>query len=326
MKKTIWAAAAVLLILALCLTGCSKKDDATAEEPAATAASGASATLPPLSELAGGPIMMSFSDAVSFDAIQKLNGQKVSIIGYMATLSPISGKYMYLMNMPYQSCPFCVPNTTQLSNTMAVYAPEGKTFEFTDQAIQVTGEMRVEDYTDEFGYEYNYRIVNATYEEVDLSNVSEEYSLWQSIASDGIVAEVNSMFDYVYFLCHWPEYTSSYVDEDGNEVTFNLYPSDVTYFMENETAMGYNLQCAEGYFPGLIDRCRAISKTELEDLVKIIEDAKTVEQTALADLNSEAYSYDEAADLFTLNNAVELDNRFYEVYDAFSQWLAKWSM
>ena len=326
MKKTIWAAAAVLLILALCLTGCSKKDDATAEEPAATAASGASATLPPLSELAGGPIMMSFSDAVSFDAIQKLNGQKVSIIGYMATLSPISGKYMYLMNMPYQSCPFCVPNTTQLSNTMAVYAPEGKTFAFTDQAIQVTGEMRVEDYTDEFGYEYNYRIVNAAYEEVDLSTVSEEYSLWQSIASDGIVAEVNSMFDYVYFLCHWPEYTSSYVDEAGNEVTFNLYAADAIHFLENESAMGYNQKHAEGYFPGLVDRCRAISATELEDLVKIIQDAQAVEQAALTDLYGDAFTYDEGTDLFTLNNAEALDAQWYEVYSAFSQWLAKWSM
>ena len=290
------------------------------------AASEASATRPSLNELAGGTVMMSFSDAVSFDAIQKLNGQKVTIIGYMATLSPISGKYMYLMNMPYQSCPFCVPNTTQLSNTMAVYAPKGKTFEFTNQAIQVTGEMRVEDYTDEFGYEYNYRIVNASYTEIDLSTVSEEYSLWQSIASDGIVAEVNSMFDYVYFLCHWPEYTSSYVDEAGKEVTFNLYSADAIRFLENETAMGFNQKRAEGYFHGLIDRCRAISKTELEDLVKIIQDAQVVEQAALADLYGGAFTYDETTDLFTLNNAEWLDAQWYEVYSAFSHWLSKWSM
>ena len=94
------------LALTLCLTACSEKgtDAASVTE-------------------------ISFGDAVSFESIEKLNGQKGSIIGYMATISPISGKYMYLMNMPYQSCPFCLPNTTQLSNTMAVYAPEGKTFD-----------------------------------------------------------------------------------------------------------------------------------------------------------------------------------------------------
>ena len=82
--------------------------------------------------------MLSFSQAQSISEIEKLDGEKVTIIGYMSTLSPVSGKFMYLMNLPYQSCPFCVPNTTQLSNTMAVYAEDGKEFEFTDRAIQVT--------------------------------------------------------------------------------------------------------------------------------------------------------------------------------------------
>ena len=110
------------LALTLCLTACSEKgtDAASVTE-------------------------ISFGDAVSFESIEKLNGQKVSIIGYMATISPISGKFMYLMNMPYQSCPFCLPNTTQLSNTMAVYAPDGKTFDYTDQAIRITGTMVIED-------------------------------------------------------------------------------------------------------------------------------------------------------------------------------------
>ena len=68
---------------------------------------------------------LSFSQANSVEAMQKLDGKQVNIIGYMSTLSPINGSFMYLMNLPYQSCPFCVPNTTQLSNTMAVYAKTG---------------------------------------------------------------------------------------------------------------------------------------------------------------------------------------------------------
>ena len=65
----------------------------------------------------GGEIInntLSFSQANSVEAMQKLDGQEVNIIGYMSTLSPITGNFMYLMNLPYQSCPFCVPNTTQL--------------------------------------------------------------------------------------------------------------------------------------------------------------------------------------------------------------------
>lgn len=292
----------LLLALALCLTACSK------EENSNTVTS------------------LSFSDAVSFDRIEKLNGQKVTIIGYMATMSPISGKFMYLMNMPYQSCPFCLPNTTQLSNTMAVYAPDGKTFQYTDQAIQITGTMVVENMVDEFGYTYNYRIADASYEVVDLSTISEEYALWQAIATDGIVNELSAMFDYLHFLCQWTEYTSSYVDENGETVTFNLYAGDVMHFLEDDGPYGYADKRAASYFPGLISRIRAISADGLEDLVAIVEAAQKQADIALADLDSGAYTYDEATDKFTLNNNDTLYDQFYEVYYQFSDWLARWEL
>jgi len=291
------------LALALCLTGCgSKKESASA------------------------PAALRFSDAVSFERIQELDGQKVSIIGYMATMSPISGKYMYLMNMPYQSCPFCLPNTSQLSNTMAVYAPEGKTFEYTDQAIRITGTMVVEDMVDEFGYAYNYRIADAAYELVDLSTISEEYALWQAIATDGIVAELSAMFDYLHFLCQWTEYQGSYVDESGASVEFFMYPGDVEQYLADDSAYGYADKYAAGYFPGLIARIRAISADGLEDLVAIVEAAQQQADTALAALNSGAYSYDEAADKFTLDDGDKLYEQFYEIYYRFSDWLTRWEL
>lgn len=269
---------------------------------------------------------LSFSDAVSFEKIAKLNGKPVTIIGYMATSSPISGKFMYLMNMPYQSCPFCVPNTTQLSNTMAVYAPEGKKFEYTDQAIRVTGKLIVEDMVDEFGYSYNYRIADASYEVVDLSTISEDYALWQAIATDGIVAELNSMFNYLHFLCQWTEYQGGYTDENGNDVTYNLYPGDVQRYLTDDSGYGYAVEYADSYFPGLISRIRAISPDGLEDLVAIVEAAQAQSVIALDALNNEKYTYDEVADKYILNDSEQLYNQFYEVYYQFSDWLAKWEL
>ncbi len=267
-----------------------------------------------------------FSDAMSFESIEKLDGQTVSVIGYMATISPISGKYMYLMNMPYQSCPFCLPNTTQLSNTMAVYAPDGKTFNYTDQAIRITGTMIIEDVVDEFGYSYNYRIADASYEIVDLSEVSEEYALWQAIAADGIVTELNAMFDYLYFLCQWTEYQGSYIDESGNTVEFFMYPGDVIYYLEDDSAYGYAAKYADSYFPSLISRIRAISSDELEDLVAIVESAQTQADIALAELNNGKYTYDGITDKYTLNNGDTLYEQFYDVYYQFSVWLMRWEL
>ena len=272
------------------------------------------------------PTSLSFSEATSFKTIQSLNGKPVTIIGYMATLSPISGKYMYLMNMPYQSCPFCVPNTAQLANTLAVYAPSGKTFTYTDQAVYITGKIETGNFTDDFGYTYNYRIKDASCEVVDMTTVSDEYKLWQTIASDGIVADVNTMFDYVHFVCCWPVYSSSYVDDDGKEVNFYLYPGDVNRYMEDKGVNGYADKASADYFPGLVSRVKNISKTKLNDLVQIISDAQAVEEYARQELDSGNYTYDEEADQFTLNNQDDLYNRWLEVYTRFSEWMARWEM
>lgn len=273
-----------------------------------------------------GATALKFTDAVSLETLTALDGKTVSIVGYMATLSPLSGKFLYLMNMPYQSCPFCAPNTAQLANTMAVYAPEGQTFGYTDQAIRVTGTLRIEDYTDEYGYVYNYRIADASYEIVDLAALSEDYALWQSIASDGVVAEINSMFDYLHFLCQWTEYQSGYTDDDGSEVVYFLYPGDVEMYLQDTGPYSYAQEAGEDYFPGLIERIRAISANDLEDLVTIVESAQQVAATALSELRAGNYTYDSAADKYALQKNEELYNAWYDAYSQFALWLAKWEI
>lgn len=79
-----------------------------------------------------------------YHTLNSLDGSCVTITGYMATLSPLDGRYMYLMNMPYQSCPFCVPNTCRLSNTMAVFVAGDTKFEFADCQMKITGALKVE--------------------------------------------------------------------------------------------------------------------------------------------------------------------------------------
>ena len=301
--KKFAALIALLLCLMLLATGCGGKEASSAEVT-----------------------KLSFADSASLDTLKALDGKPVTITGYMATLSPLSGEYIYLMNMPYQSCPFCVPNTNQLSNTMAVYAASGSKFEFTDRPVQISGVMRVADRVDDYGYSYNYYIDNASYTAVDLSSVSQEYALYQSLAEDGVIADVNAMFDYLMFVCQWTEYTSSYTDESGQQITFYLYPGDVTSILESDGLNGYATQASPDYFPGLISRVNAVSSTGLTELTDVLSAAQAVEQYARAELESGNYTYDEAADKYTLTNDEELYNRFYEVYAAFSTWLTQYEL
>ena len=271
---------------------------------------------------------LSFSQANSVEAMQKLDGQTVNIIGYMSTLSPITGNFMYLMNLPYQSCPFCVPNTTQLSNTMAVYAKDGDSFEFTDRAIKVVGTLEFGDYTDEYGYEYAYRIKDATYTEVDTSEMGEKLQLWQQLASTDVISDVYSMYEYVNFLCFWPTYTAEF--ESGKDY---LFPTDALHFIETEGAQ-YNYGYADGYFEGMIATIKEVNATEFNDLIENITKAQALADKALTALKNEEYTTTaEYADVFGDGRSQYImnDNATYEaemeaIYTEFANWLAEWEL
>ncbi|MGN0447346.1 MAG: hypothetical protein ACI4GC_02235 [Acutalibacteraceae bacterium] len=273
--------------------------------------------------------LLSFSQASSVKQMQELDGQEVSIMGYMSTLSPVNGQFMYLMNLPYQSCPFCVPNTTKLSNTMAVYAEEGKEFEFTDRAIQVTGIMEFGDYTDEFGYEYSYRIKDASYTVLDTSQMSDELKLWQQLASTDAISDVYTMFEYVNFLCYWPTYTAEF--ESGKDY---LYPNDALMFIETDGAQ-YNYGFKAGYFDNIVATIKSVDETAFSELVEIVESAKTLCDKAYNELkNNNCTLVAEYSNVFgtdgkqqyKLNSADELEKGMDGLYRQFSSWLAQWEL
>ena len=302
-----------------------------------------------------GASKLSFSQSV--DDLEKLNGKPVTLVGYMATLSPLDGSYIYLMNMPYQSCPFCIPNTTQLANTMAVYAKQGGKFEFTNRPVRINGTLEVGDFTDSYGYQYGYRIADAACEIVDLSDVSEDYALYQALAGspdviffdeptsaldpeliggvldviqalaeDGVIADIYAMFDYLHFISQWTEYQSSSVTEDGSSVTYYLYAGDVEHYLQDDGPYGYAAQASEDYFPGLIGRVQAVSADGLNDLVEVLTAAQTAEQYAREQLSSGNYVYDETTDKFTLNENDQLYQNYSDVYLKFDNWLAKYEL
>ena len=284
------------------------------------------ALLAAVTSFADTPAALSFSASNDIKELQSLDGQRVTIVGYMATMSPISGAFMYLMNLPYQSCPFCVPNTAQLANTMAVYAPSGKKFDFTDQAIRVTGTLRVEDYSDEFGYEYNYRIVDASYTVVDLSSIRSDYALWTALASEGITSEIYGMFDYLYFICQWQDYMFNFVDETGQMQTVPIWPGDVMGLLEDDE-YGYRTQTDDDYFQNLIRRVRAISPDALEDLVAILQQCEEVRAYALGELYGENFKYDPETDGYTQDAYDELYLAWQDVWYAFAgDFINRWQM
>lgn len=283
---------------------------------------------------------LSFKAASGYDYLKSLNGSEVSISGYMATSSPVDGSFLFLMNLPYQSCPFCVPNTSQLSNTMEVYPKKGEAFDYTSQAINIIGTLVVaekedEPFTDMYGYEFNYKIVDAEYTVIQAEELSEEMALWQQIASTDVVNDIYMMYDYVNFLCAWNTYfVNSATDSEGNTVPgYFLYPSDAERFLFTDGAQ-YNYGTKEGYFDAIVAKIESVDAQAFSDLVQNVRKAEALAEKALGELENENYTYEyqyvEKFDtedyVYTLDKGEELASEMDLLYTEFANWLGSWEM
>lgn len=283
---------------------------------------------------------LSFKSATGYDYLKTLNGTTVTISGYMATSSPVDGSFMFLMNLPYQSCPFCVPNTSQLSNTIEVYPKDGDSFAYTAQAIKVIGTLVVADnenepFTDMYGYEFNYKIVDATYTIIKAEELSSDMALWQEIATSGIVDELYSMYDYINFLTAWDTYyVNSYTDENGQTVPgYYLYAADAENYIYTDGAQ-YNYGYKDNYFTDIIEKIEQIDPTAFSDLVENVKKAETLAKKALSELANKNYTYEykyiEEFDnndyVYSLTNGEALKNEMDTLYSEFANWIASWEM
>lgn len=287
-----------------------------------------------------GPAKLSFKAASGYDYLKTLNGNQVAISGYMATSSPVDGSFMFLMNLPYQSCPFCVPNTSQLSNTMEVYAKSGEPFGYTNQAIRVVGTLQVADsadkpFTDKYGYEFNYKIVDGTYTIIQAEELSGDMALWQRIAETDVVNDIYSMYDYVNFLCAWNTYfVNNRTGEDGKTIPgYYLYASDAKNMLEREDGQ-FHYGYQGGYFDAIVDKIESVDPEAFSDLTANVRSAEALARDALAELENGNYTYElqyverfnNEDYVYTLNQGEELRARMDTLYSAFSNWLGSWEM
>ncbi len=320
MKKYIALLLALLCLFLPACGGSSSESEAPESAPDATGSKAETSAVPSADtkiDDGTGNVRLTFAESIDMARIEELSGRTVEMIGYMATISPVNGQYLYLMNLPYQSCPYCVPNTQQLSNTIAVYAKEGQRFEFTDAPINVVGILETGDFEDEYSYTYNYRIKDATYTTVTSTEASEKLALWEKISNSGLASDVYKMFDFVTFECNWPNYTAQF--QDG---VAHLYPADVAYFEEKQ----FTTESAADYFDSLAKRAKEVDDDVMDELVEIINDGKTLKEKAVAERTKGNYTYDKEADIYTLTNGEELMTEVQDLYYRYAVWLENFSL
>jgi len=239
-----------------------------------------------------GVIELKFKNTFSNDYLDSISGQKVTMTGYISTLSPINGEFAYLMNLPYQSCPYCIPGTSEIYNTIAIYAKENSKIEFTESPVTVTGVLETGKFTDAFGYEYNVRIKDVTVKEADVSKLSQNILIYNAVSQEGIIDDINNVFmalDRMIFYDYYQQY----------------------YGMTLESIENYDVDIINS----IISKLKAISETDYRDLVATLEKTANIADKANVNITNKNY---------TENKNLQRD--LEEVFREFSIWMTKYEM
>jgi len=235
-------------------------------------------------------VKLSFKDSTNNLTIEELSGRNVTITGYMSTISPIDGRFVYLMNLPYQSCPFCKPSTTKLSNTVAAYAKLGSKFEFTDKPVTIEGKLFTGQYTDEFGYTYNFRLENATMKIADVDKLSKNMKIYSDICEDGLLQTILSLITQANIDIYYKEYKYS---------TSELKPIDITKIDE------------------CINTLNSISKVDYQELVDNLKKLKDVGLIVNENLKNKTYDN---------NNNQSQNQKINVIYNTTNDWINKYEL
>ena len=178
--------------------------------------------------MADGSYQIRFSDLVSLKDLEEYNNKTVTAIGYLSPITSYDGSFGYLMNLPYQTCPYCLPSDTKITNTITIFAKNGKQIEFTEAAIMVRGTLKLEPYTDAYGYSYNYRIIDATIEEADTSELGEKIVLYNKLAEKEILTKLMDTLYWVDENVYYDEYTANGANYEREIVDLTNLESVIT--------------------------------------------------------------------------------------------------
>ena len=159
--------------------------------------------------MSDGSYQIRFSDLVELEALKEYNNETVTALGYLSPIMGYDGSFGYLMNLPYQTCPYCLPSDTKITNTIAIFTEKGKPIDFAEAAVLVKGTLKLEPYTDEYGYSYNYRMVDVTIEKADTSDLGEKITLYNKLAEKEILTKLMDTLYWVDENVFYDEYTAN---------------------------------------------------------------------------------------------------------------------
>lgn len=230
-----------------------------------------------------------FKNLVALKDLEKYKDKTVEAIGFLSPISAYDGSFTYLMNLPFQTCPYCNPSDTKITNTIAIFAKAGESIEYTDAAVVVKGTLKLENYTDDYGYEYNYRLVDVTITSADSSQVGQKIALYNEIADKNILSSIMEVLYSVDDNVFHDEYVQMYGDYDRYAVDTTALDTAISELESiNKSDFKVLLDVAKSVKEIATQLNKAVEANNYEDLDKY----KTEIEQDFQDINTWMGSYE----------------------------------
>lgn len=231
-----------------------------------------------------------FKDLVKLSELEPYNNKKVTAVGYLSPVMGYDESFGYLMNLPYQTCPYCIPDDGRITNTIAIFAPQGKKIGYTEAAVIVKGTLKLEDYVDDYGYEYSYRLIDVEIEEADVTTVGEKINLYNQVADKEILTGIMD----------------------------SLYAVDNNVFYEEYIKNGYSIKIEK------------VDDTNLKQAVKNIEDLNIPELSSLHELGKELQviieETNKCIDEQNSNSLKSYQGRVDDCFNKLNMWMTEYEL
>ena len=246
---------------------------------------------------------------------KNLDGKEVEMTGYMAVQSPLDESYIYLVNQPYVSCPFCAIGDITKLEIIPVYMADNSTIKYTENGVTIKGRLEVGEKVDALEYTTQCRIYADKVEEIKADDVDTELQTYYAILSEaGMIIDIQTLqmnIEYATKAEYLTEFGTTKVEQYNGLVEY--YAPDMLGYVN------YIKEC-----PDIIMACMP-EREDLKDLntelynlyqkqIKVLEDFAII----IMQGQNEEMTDSEKEKLY--DDLLELNDDNLKLYDEFNAW------
>lgn len=250
---------------------------------------------------------------------KSFNDKKVELSGYMAVQSPLDKSFIYLVNQPYVSCPFCAIGDVTKLEIIPVYMANGKGIEYTENGVTVRGKLEVAEKVDSLEYTTQCRIYADSIEEAKSENVDTELQRYYAGLSEaGMIIDIQTLQMDIEYLTN-PTYMKDFGSTKREKLNgvVNSIASNIDQYLSYikecpdivaQVPSGYNI--TRGDLLKLNEEFIALYNKQIILFEKFAKTVKAADKTSLTD--------EEVNVLFDMLMSANKEN--LKLYDEFTAW------